>query len=310
MPLAGTFDVLNFADVLGLLARQASTGRLHVRTESMQASVWLADGRAVVAEVANGGAADVKAKGRRLLEDICFDALKSPRGSFEFQAQDEVEHLSEDRIDLPSVVEAAQTRLEQWREVESVIQSFDAVPRLAPNLAEEITLDPERWKIFVAIDGRRNVLSLSRRLDIEILTFCALLKPLIEQGAVEMDHPKGRMKSLPKVRLDRPGTGEDIPVFGADDLARSDGADDHNGETARPVRSEGSDALPASGDHGVLQPSTPPPPTGRPDGPGLSPAPEADAQDGPDDTHRGPWSRRRLRSRHLAGPTAGAANGV
>jgi hypothetical protein len=310
MPLAGTFDVLNFAEVLGLLARQASTGRLYVRTESMQASIWLADGRAVVAEVANGGAADVKAKGRRLLEDICFDALKSPRGSFEFQAQDEVEHLSEDRIDLPSVVEAAQARLERWREVESVIQSFDAVPRLAADLADEITLDPERWKVFVAIDGRRNVLSLSRRLDIELLTFCALLKPLIEQGAVEMDYPKGRMKSLPKVRLDRPGPGEDMPVFGADDLAAADRAEDRNGGTAGPVRSAGSNALPASGANGLLPPPTAPPPTGPWGRPGVSPAPEAARRDGPEDTHRGPWSRRRLRSRHLAGPAAGAANGV
>lgn len=338
MPLAGTFDVLDFAEVLGLLARRESTGRLHVRTESIQASIWLADGKSVVAEMTTGNAADTKAKGRRLLEDICFDALKSSRGSFEFQAQDEVERLSEERIELESVVEAARIRLEQWRDVESVIHSFDAVPRLAQLLPEEITVDPERWRIFVALDGRRNVASLARRLDMELLTFCALLKPLIEQGAVEIDHPKGRMRSLPKVRLDRPVAGEEVPVFGAEDLEdESVGVGPDDQEAGRGPATDEPDS--SSDDQPVAE--------GAPvDGTGVPAKDESELAEAADEAesgavqvgrdvqlvgtpgassgsaeapldsaaaeapgHRGSWGRRR-RNRHLPDSAAGAPNGA
>ena len=313
MPLAGTFDVLDFAGVLGLLVHRGSTGRLQVRTDSIQASIWLAGGQSVVAEVTSGSAGEAKAKGRRLLEDICFDAMKSPRGSFEFQGQDEVERLSEERIDLESVMEAARDRLEQWRQVESVIQSFDSVPRLAAQLEDEITVDNERWKVLVAIDGRRNVASLARRLGMELLPFCQLLKPLIEEGALAMDHPKGGIKSLPKVRLERPPGDGDIPVFGAADLAgaieTATGAemppagegtpgDTTSGETASGHAASGHTASgdTASGDE--------PPP----EDPARAGGSEAAGHAEP--TYRAGWGRRRVRIRHVPGAGADATNGV
>ena len=85
MPLAGTFDVLDFGEVLSLLARRSATGRLHVRTVSMQGVIWVAEGRATAAEVHNSAGGETRHRWRNQIEDICFDALRSPRGSFEFQ---------------------------------------------------------------------------------------------------------------------------------------------------------------------------------------------------------------------------------
>ncbi len=203
MPLAGTFDVLDFGEVLTLLARRSSTGRLQVRTGSMHGLIWLAGGQATAAEIGSTSGGETKNKWRSQIEDICFDALRSPRGSFEFQPEDEVAAPAGPRVDLETLLENGRKRLQMWHEVESVIHSFEAVPRLAEALAEDsITVKPDSWRVLVAIDGRRNVAALAKRLDIELLEFCQLLKPLFQSGAVMLEHPDGWLKSLPKVRLD------------------------------------------------------------------------------------------------------------
>jgi hypothetical protein len=142
-------------------------------------------------------------KWRNQIEDICFDALRSPRGSFEFHPEDEVHVPPGPRVSLDTVLANGRRRLEMWHDVESVIHSFEAVPRLAESLSNDsLTLSQERWKVLVAIDGRRNVAALARRLDIELLEFCQQLKPLIESGAVVLIQAEGFLKSLPKVRLE------------------------------------------------------------------------------------------------------------
>lgn len=209
MPLAGTFDVLDFGEVLDLLSRQSATGRLQLRTTSMHGVIWLAEGRATAAEVASSAGSELRSKWRNQIEDICFDALRSPRGSFEFHPEDEAAVPPGPRVRLETVLESGRKRLAMWRDVEAVIHSFEAVPRLADALGgDEVTLDQDRWRVLVAVDGRRNVAALAKRLDIELLEFCQLLKPLVESGAVILDQPDGWLKSLPKVRLD--ANGRDI----------------------------------------------------------------------------------------------------
>jgi hypothetical protein len=217
MPLAGTFDVLDFGEVLSLLSRQSATGRLQVRTASMHGVIWLAEGRAAAAEIGSS-AGETRHKWRNQIEDICFDGLRSPRGSFEFHHEEAGAVPAGPRVKLETLLANGRRRLEMWREVESVIHSFEAVPRLAEALSDDsLTLSQDRWKVLVAIDGRRNVAALAKRLDIELLEFCQLLKPLVESGAVALDQPEGWLKSLPKVRLEYGGgPGEIDPALVVD----------------------------------------------------------------------------------------------
>lgn len=217
MPLAGTFDVLDFEEVLTLLSKRSATGRLQLRTGSMHGIIWLADGRATAAEIGTSGSGETRTKWRSQLEEICFDALRSPRGSFEFHPEDEASVPAGPRMRLETLLANAQRRLEIWRDVESVIHSFEAVPKLAEALNEDsLTLSQDSWKVLVAVDGRRNVAALAKRLDIELLEFCQLLKPLVVSGAVVLDQPEGWLKSLPKVRLDVSGGGDIDPSMVVD----------------------------------------------------------------------------------------------
>lgn len=189
MSLTGSFDARDFEDVLGLLARRRSRGRLYVRAGQLHSAIRLVDGEAVGLEVHTPhrwGGKDW----RDTLEEVCFEVLRSGRGTFEFQSDDAVADSEGKRAPLASVIEAAQQRLARWREVESIVPSLNSVPRLSETLrCEETTLTQERWRIVAAIDGRRSVSGLARRLDIDPLNLCLILKPLVDDGAVVIDRP-------------------------------------------------------------------------------------------------------------------------
>jgi hypothetical protein len=169
----------------------------------MHGIIWLAEGQAASAEIGSGNTGETRSRWRTQIEDICFDALRSPKGSFEFHPEDHASIPADPRVKLETILAAGRHRIEQWEEVEAVVRSFEAVPRLADTLnTDELTLTQDKWRVLACLDGRRNISALARRLEMEVLDFCQLLKPLIESGAVVLDQPEGWLKSLPKVRLD------------------------------------------------------------------------------------------------------------
>ena len=311
MPLAGTFDVLDFGEILGLLSRRSATGRLQVRCASMHGTIWLAEGRATVAEIGSGSTGlggipygEGRSKWRSLIEDICFDALRSPRGSFEFHPEDETNVPAGPRIRLETVVTAGKKRLDMWRDVESVIHSFEAVPRFADALSDDsLTISQDKWRILVAVDGRRNVAALARRLDMELLEFCQALKPMIESGAVILEQPEGFMKSLPKVRLD---------VVGRDgDWTESSGGMLPEGT---PILNVGSTVVEAQIRNGSSSDNVAPARDSREEHPSAAPAPspelrpvETSAADEP--AEAAPAPRRRLRGRSRVRSSGAHFNG-
>lgn len=274
MPLAGTFDVLDFGEVLGLLSRRSATGRLSVRTMSMHGTIWMAGGRATAAEVVTQTGADSKAKWQVQVEDLCFDALRSPKGSFEFHPEDEEATVrAGSSVTLDEVVEAGRHRLQMWEEVESVIHSFEAVPRMADSIGESVELSQDGWAILVAVDGRHNVASLAKRLGRDLLEFCQELKPLIECGAVVLDQPDGWMKSLPKVRLEIASHDGEVFVDSAllDEDPFSSGVVAVGGLPGSPGSAQGQGAAGAPGSPPADDPLSLPPA----DGSDLSPPAEA-----------------------------------
>jgi Domain of unknown function (DUF4388) len=208
MSLTGTFDALDFAEVLELLARRSCTGRLSIRAGSVHATVHLDDGSAVGVEVSGTGWRDPGRNWRTSLEEVCFQILRSGRGSFEFQPAERRDTPVNGSIKLTEVVAAAQKRLSLWREVESVIPSMSVVPQLSEGLiTDSMTVNQEQWRVICALDGRRTVAAVARRLDMDQLSLAQILKPLVEDGALALVGPE----SLPRSALIRPESVDVIP---------------------------------------------------------------------------------------------------
>ncbi len=203
MSLVGTFDVGDFGDIVDLLERRESTGKLQVRAGSLHAAIRLVAGRAAGAEANNIGWRDIKRDWRGALLDICFEILRAGRGTFEFQPDEGLGVNPEPHVKMAEVTEAAHRRLVEWREVEAVIPSLSAVPCLADALrSESLTFNVEQWRIVVAIDGRRTVSQIARRLEVDPLVVCRLLKPMVEDGAVLLERGDTTLKAGPLRRED------------------------------------------------------------------------------------------------------------
>jgi hypothetical protein len=190
MPLQGTFDVLSFADVLHLLGRNRMTGRLHLRSRSMGANMYIDDGQLVGADVgehSTNSASDVQSR----LEEICFELLEAERGSFEFTPDAVGMGPAMVNLEVEEALEAARRRLADWRNIQAIIPSLDLHPRVVDTLpADEVTLSKERWRMVTAIDGRRSIRAIARSAGFTEYDTCRMVKSLMDDGIVELAGPQ------------------------------------------------------------------------------------------------------------------------
>lgn len=226
MSLSGTFDAPDLAELLALLDHRACTGRLSIRAGSMHATIRLEGGCAVGAEVSGAIWRDAGRDWRSSLGEAFLQVLRVGRGSFEFQPADPVETRSDHRVKLPEAAAAAHERLALWREVDAVIPSMGAIPQLAEGmLPESMSIDQQQWRVIVAIDGRRTVAGVARRLDMDQLGLAQILKPLVEDGAVALVGPESWPKPVAS-RSAEATVDAEVPDSGTEAAANPDGADE------------------------------------------------------------------------------------
>ncbi|WP_334144010.1 DUF4388 domain-containing protein [Rhabdothermincola sp.] len=201
--LAGTFDILQVDEVLTLLADHRCTGRLRVRTGAHHLLITLDGGLVVGATSSNGAASD--GTWQRLVEEVCCEALRTRRGTFEVSVEREVRAAAGTPLAVSEVLAGARRRAEAWERIERVIPSVEVVPRLAERVRPDpLIVEPDRWKLIVAIDGRHPIASIARRLRMDPLRFCELLLPLVERGAVLLDEPPKHVQTNGAARTPRP----------------------------------------------------------------------------------------------------------
>jgi hypothetical protein len=198
MPLMGTFDCLDLREALHLLAGRGSTGHLHLRLARSSGTVVLDEGRVVGAELSEAGGAHAASDWRETAKELCCRALRDRRGRFEFVPATTVEPSPGEPMLAEHLTRAARHLAEQWAEVERAIPSIDAVPRLAEALdVDQVAVQRDQWPLLLAVDGRRTIAALARRLDLEPLRCCQLLRPLVDAGAVALPPAPRRVGARP-----------------------------------------------------------------------------------------------------------------
>ncbi len=271
MPLQGTFDVLDFTEVLHLLSQQELTGRLHVRSRSFGAHLFLEDGLLVGADQSEHQPAATAGDVRGRIEEVCFEMLEAERGSFEFHAGKPSTLPVGERFKTDEVLAQARRRLDEWHELQELIPSLDLQPRLVLDLSRtEVTLDRERWRMLTTIDGRRNLRAIGRALNLSDFDVCRVLRTLLEDGIVQLDGyaslPASTRDAMPVVPApDGPGLERVTPVGGDDAetiaFPRPDGPGDGDAVDGAPL-AEPAPLAPAAdetvvSETGVSEPETP-----------------------------------------------------
>lgn len=190
MALQGTIDTFAIPDVLRLLAATRKTGRLRVSGSRGSGSAWVEDGSVVDIEAAHAPHAGEPA-------DALFELLRFEDGSFTF----DVDLVCEDprpACDVEDLLAEAEARLAEWREIEAVVPSLDAMVTLRRQLpGPEVTLDRERWATLVAIGAGTTVRRIGEELCLAELAVSRAVKDLVELGVAEVDTDLPPAPSVP-----------------------------------------------------------------------------------------------------------------
>jgi hypothetical protein len=153
--------------------------------------LYVADGRCTAAESSEQrGAVEHAPELLVRLVDVCFAVARHDGGSFRFVADEEPGWSCSEPVDLEVAIEELDRLLEEWHHIQDVIPSLEYRVRLCDELAvDELPVDRERWKMLVAIDGRRTVRDLVQRTSRPVLDVCHALMELVDAGAVGIVEP-------------------------------------------------------------------------------------------------------------------------
>lgn len=186
MPFQGTFDVLDFPAVLEIIASREMSGRLHVRSRSFAANLFFVDGAIVGADQSEHQAAAVAGDVGQRVQEIFFELLCTDRGAFEFHHGRPTPGGT--TIKVEEAVDQARQRLAEWQELQVLIPSLDVQPRLVTELDPgQVTLDREQWRALTAVDGRRNLRSIGRLLNMSDFEVCRAIRELLNAKVIELD---------------------------------------------------------------------------------------------------------------------------
>jgi hypothetical protein len=123
------------------------------------------------------------------LVDLCFAVARAEDGSFRFSVEDPPWTCA-DTIDLEVANDELARLLDEWREIQAIIPSLECRLKLSEELGvEELRVDGERWRLLTAIDGRRSVRDLVRRVNRPVLDVCHAILALVEAGACTVGQP-------------------------------------------------------------------------------------------------------------------------
>ena len=212
MPLQGSFDVLDFSAVLEILASHNMTGRLHVRSRSFAANLFFADGQIVGADQSEHQAAAVAGDVTHRAAGDLFRIARHGQRQLRVPPGQAQRAVGRHRHDSCAALDDARQRLTEWQELQELIPSLDIQPRLVTELDPgQVTLDREQWRVLTAVDGRRNLRSIGRTLNMSDFEVCRAMRELLTAKVIEFDMRPAGMAAISEI--DIPAT-EQVTING------------------------------------------------------------------------------------------------
>jgi hypothetical protein len=188
--LEGSLETIALPDVLHLLTATSKSGELRVHGGPAVGRLWFVAGQLSAFDVGRGDQAI----------DALFDLLRIETGTFLFDA-DAVTPPNARRpatpgdpesagpTELQPLLDEAQSRLVEWREIVAVVPSLAHQVHLVPLVSQEVLLEAEHWALVVTIGDGRPVSDVLDRLHLPEFEGCRALKQLAEAALITFLEP-------------------------------------------------------------------------------------------------------------------------
>ncbi len=180
--LQGSIADFTLDEVLSLVSTTQKTGELRVEGDRGTGSLWLESG-------ALSGATASQLDGSAEPDEVLFELLRFGTGTFSFV----VGAVAADAIgpiDIDPVLEAALSRVGEWRSIASVVPSMHHVLSLADDLpGDKVTIDQDDWSTLRAVGEGSPVQQVCDDLSLDDVAGSRRIKDMIERSLLVISEP-------------------------------------------------------------------------------------------------------------------------
>lgn len=180
MPLQGDLSEFSLADIIQLVDLSKQTGAVHISGEQ--------DGKKVEGWVYFRGGQVISARlGRLSPLEALYTLFTISSGSFSFEEEAELPPREINASNETLIIEGIR-RVDEWATLKDRAPPLDAVLGLvtAPDQhQQEISLEPEEWRVLTLVDGRNTVADIAQRSGLGEFRTCQIVAHLLEAGLVE-----------------------------------------------------------------------------------------------------------------------------
>ncbi len=144
-------------------------------------------------------------------------------GAFDFADDVRPRYDTDQRIDVEVVIDEAERRIAEWKEIEEVIPGLNFRLQMAFELPgeREVTITPDTWRLLAALRGQATVVDLADRLQATDFQVAQAMAALVRAKLVEV------VDEVPGARYSYGSEDDDFGIVGAGErLQRQSSQDD------------------------------------------------------------------------------------
>ena len=173
MAFQGSLKELPLPDIIQLVSVSGKTGKFTLKREGEEGLIYLLNGQIVHARA-----------GAVQGEEAIYALSIWNDGEFQFSPGESSPDQTITKSNTNPLMEAAR-RLDEWRVLARKVPSIEMVPELqASERREQVTLDPQEWKLVTQIDGRRSVAEIARAMEVTAFDVAKVLYGLVTSELV------------------------------------------------------------------------------------------------------------------------------